>query len=104
MRVKQNDTETFELDNTSVVKHFLSKDIPFSISLLSVSGTHENTSVAEIGYYVLEGNGIIKKDIEITEVEEGDAFYAKKKPHTVEGDMELVVVRTPPAEDPKDEL
>ena len=104
MRIRKKDTEEFLADESSVVRHFLPSDASFSITFLRVEGTHENSSEAEIAYYVKKGDGIIKRNGKIEELETEDVFYVGKKDHVLEGDMELLVIRNPPAEHPEEQL
>jgi len=104
LRIRKKDTDEFVADESSIVRHFLPADASFSITFLRVEGTHENSSEAEIAYYVLEGEGIIKKNGKIEELEEEDVFYVGRKNHTLEGGMKLLAVRSPPSEHPEEQL
>lgn len=104
MRIKKKDTEEFEVDESSVFRHFLPENASFSISFLDVEGTHENSSEAEVAYYVLSGEGVVKKKGKIVELEKEDVYYAADSSHVLEGSMELLVVRIPPAESPEEDI
>lgn len=104
MRIKKKDTEKIKTDQSSVIRHFLPENATFSITELRIDGEHRNNSEAEIAYYVKKGEGIIKKENHIEELEKEDVYYAGKKNHKLEGAMELLVVRTPPAKQPEQQL
>ncbi|MCJ7450120.1 MAG: hypothetical protein MUP58_00040 [Candidatus Nanohaloarchaeota archaeon QJJ-9] len=104
MRIRRNDTEEYNPDESSVIEHYLREGTSFSMSRLKVDGTHRNESKAEIAYYVLEGDGHIHVGDEIIDMEEKDVVYAKEESHTLEGEMELLVVRKPPVESKDQDL
>ncbi len=98
MRINKKDTEKFEKDKSSVFRHFLPEESSFSISFLDIDGVHEKGSDSEVAYYVMKGSGILKLEERIVELSEDEVFYAGEKNHVLEGCMELMVVRVPPAQ------
>ncbi len=104
MRIKKKDTEEFKVDESSVLRHFLPEESSFSISFLDVDGVHENSSEAEIAYFVLEGQAVVKLDKRIVELSKDEVFYVGNEEHVIEGKTKVLVVRSPPAEKPEEEL
>ncbi|MDY6778341.1 MAG: hypothetical protein SVU32_06745, partial [Candidatus Nanohaloarchaea archaeon] len=57
MKLRRNDAEDFQLDETTVLRHYPPDDASFSISILDVDGTHKREPERETAYYVLGGSG-----------------------------------------------
>ncbi|MCJ7428927.1 MAG: hypothetical protein MUP66_00885 [Candidatus Nanohaloarchaeota archaeon QJJ-5] len=96
MKLKRTDSETVEPDTSTVLEHFLKDDAPFSLSIMTVDGSHENTPDSETAYYIVEGDGQIDLGERIIELEPDDVVYIGTDHHTIEGHLKIVAVQSPP--------
>lgn len=95
MRLKRRDSETVKPDTSTMLEHFLKDDASFSMSILTVEGTHENTPDSETAYYVVDGDGQIDRGDQIIELEPDMVVYIGTDHHTIEGTLKILAVQSP---------
>lgn len=98
MRLKREDAEELVPDRSTVLEHLLTDDASFSLSLLTVEGTHENTPDSETAYFIVDGDGQIALGDRIIELDQDDVVYIGTQEHTLEGDLKIVAVQSPPTD------